>query len=240
MSLKHIPTLFIVLTFLSACSREVAVREYVEVVQLPPQSRPQMASQPQDPMRAGPLSVAPTLENLPADHPTLDGMHPPMAGGSTGPNVMAGRESEVPPSPEVKGMSWSVPEGWVQKNGSGMRMSEFYPEPDKPGALVTLIALSGSAGSMDANIARWRGQVGLDAAQKVPLQHIDGKMHFEFITFLDESQKLQKPQTIIAAIYQQPQRTLFLKFMGPTETVEAFESDFLELARSLDQQEGAQ
>ncbi|MDF3127898.1 hypothetical protein P0Y35_01685 [Kiritimatiellaeota bacterium B1221] len=240
MSLKHIPSFFFLLIFLSACSRKVEVREYVEVVQLPPQSRPQMASQSQDPMRAGPLSVAPTLENLPADHPTLDGMHPPVAGGGAGPNMMMGRESEVPPAPEVTGLSWTVPAGWTHKNGGGMRLAEFYPDPENAAAVVTLIPLSGSAGSMDANIARWRGQVGLDPSQKVPLQHIDGKMHFEYITFLDESQKGQQAQTIIAAIYQQPQRTLFLKFMGPTETVASFESDFLKLAASLDQQEGAQ
>ena len=240
MSIKHFPLLFFSLLFLSACSRKVEVREYVEVVQLPQQSRPQMASQSQDPMRAAPLTVAPTMANLPADHPTLEGMHPPMAGGGGGPNVMAGRESEVPPAPEVTGLSWTLPKGWTHKAGSGMRIAEFYPDPQNAASVVTLIALSGSAGSMDANMSRWRGQVGLDPNQKVPLQHLDGKMHFEFITFVDESKKLQKPQTIIAAIYQQPQRTLFLKFMGPTETVAAHKIDFLELADSLDQAEGAQ
>ncbi|WFB34597.1 hypothetical protein P3T73_10530 [Kiritimatiellota bacterium B12222] len=240
MSVKHLTIPVFAVLFLSSCGSQVEVREYVEVVQLPQQSRmmpPQVAT-PTDPMRAAPLSVAPTMDNLPADHPSLEGMHPPM--GAAGANVMAGREGEVPAAPVVDDVAWELPPGWESKAGSGMRIAEFYPEPDKPQALVTLIALSGSAGSMPANISRWRGQVGLNPTTEMDITHLDGKQHFEFITFVDESISLGKEQTIIAAIYQQPSRTLFLKFMGPTDIVAAHKLDFLQLAGSLDEKGAGQ
>ena len=235
MTVKQLTILFIPLMLLNACGRKVEVREYVEVVQLPqrpPVSPPPMSSTPEDPMRAAPLTVEPILENLPPNHPTLKGGQPPMGEGR-GANVMAGRESEVPPPPAVTDLEWDLPPKWTEKAGTGMRIAEFYPEPETPEALVTLIALSGRAGSLDGNVARWRGQIGLNPQGETTLQHLDGKLHFEFLSLVKESQELEKPQTIIAAIYAQPDRTLFLKFMGPTEIVAAHKIDFLQLAGSL-------
>lgn len=236
MSVKLLTIFFFSLIFLTSCGRKAEVREYVEVVQRPASQpeTPQVAKLSEDPMRAAPLTVEPIPANLPPDHPTLQGMHPPTGSGA-GANVMAGRESEVPPPPEVEDLTWDLPPGWKMNPGSGMRIAEFYPEPEQPEAVVTLIALAGGAGSLDANIARWRGQIGLAAVGPSNLQHLDGKQHFEFLTLVNESQDLEKPLTIIAAIYQQKNRTLFLKFMGPTEIVAAHKLDFLQLAGSLDQ-----
>lgn len=160
--------------------------------------------------------------------------------GTKGPSSMVGRESEVPPPPEVKDLSWELPPKWVEKAGSGLRIAEFYPEPDQPEAVVTLIALSGAAGSLESNVSRWRGQVGLDPQGASDLQHLDGKMHFEFLTLVEESRKVGREQSIIAAIYQQPTRTLFLKFMGPTEVVASHKIDFLQLAASMTPTGGTQ
>jgi len=238
MPVKLLTISFFSILLFSACGRKVEVRDYVEVVQRPeqPQTAPQIASASTDPMRAAPLTVEAIPENLPADHPTLQGRLPPSAGGA-GPNVMAGRESEVAPAPEVTDLSWDLPPGWKENPGNGMRIAEFYPEPDKPEGLVTLIALSGGAGSLQANVARWRGQIGLDPKGTSDIQHLDGKEHFEFLTLVKESQSMEKPQSLIAAIYQQSGRTLFLKFMGPTEIVASHKIDFLQLASSLDQKE---
>lgn len=239
MFVKPLTILIFPLIFLNSCSRKVEVREYVEVVQRPQKPSPQMVSPPRDPMRAGPLTVAPVPENLPPDHPTLPQMHPPMSGG-TGPNTMAGRESEVPPAPVVTDVRWDLPAGWKEQRGSGMRIAEFYPEPDHPEALITLIPFPASAGSLEANVVRWRGQIGLGAQGTSDIRHVDGQLHFEFLNLVPESKNAKKPQSIIAAIYQQSDRTLFLKFMGPTEIVETHIPGFLELAKSLRQQEGSE
>jgi hypothetical protein len=235
MSVKHLTILLLAPLFITACGKKVEVREYVEVVQLParPQAMPpQVAGLPDDPMRAAPLTVAPILENLPPDHPTFEGMHPPMSGGA-GPNVMAGRESEVPPPPEVEDLTWQLPPDWTARAGSGMRIAEFVPGHGHEGALVTLIALSGGAGSMDANVSRWRGQIGLSPEGKSDIQQIEGEMPFDFLTLVAESKAAGQDQSIIAAIYHQSDRTLFLKFMGPTEVVADHKIDFLQLAGSL-------
>lgn len=242
MTVKYLTIFAGFLLLFSGCGRKVAVREYVEVVQLPerPQAMPPtVAGLPEDPMRAAPLTVAPIPENLPPDHPTLQGMHPPLEAGA-GPNVMAGRESEVPPPPEVSGLTWEVPSGWTERAGSGMRIAEFVPGHGHDNALVTLIALSGAAGSMEANVGRWREQVGLTRDGQSDLQRIEGRLPFDFLTLVAESKAAGRPQSIIAAIYPQADRTLFLKFMGPTEVVADHKIDFLQLAGSLAVQEAAE
>lgn len=252
MTVKHLTILSFSALLFTSCGRKAEVREYVEIVQRPASPEtPPVAQLPEDPMRAAPLTVEPVPANLPPDHPTMVEIAPPTENSSlrraptagvpgasaAGPNVMAGRESEVPPPPKVENLTWDLPPGWKMNPGKGMRIAEFYPEPENPQALVTLIALSGGAGSMDANIARWRAQIGLSRTGASRIQHIDGKQHFEFLTLVQESQDLNLPQSITAAIYQQRDRTLFLKFMGPTEIVAAHKLDFLQLAGSLDQKE---
>lgn len=212
----------------------------VQLPERPQPAPPRIAGVPEDPMRAAPLTVAPIPENLPPDHPTLEGMHPSMGSGmgaGAGSNMMAGRESEVPPPPEVTDLAWELPEGWVARGGSGMRIAEFVPGHGHEGVLVTLIALSGGAGSMDANVARWRGQIGLSPQGESDIQPIKGQLPFEFLTLVAESRAAGQSQTIIAAIYPQETRTLFLKFMGPTDVVADHKLDFLQLAGSLVQKE---
>jgi len=221
--------------FLTGCGRQPEIREYVEVVQMPPQARRQVQQATQDPMRAAPLSVEPVPENMPADHPTLTGELADQlaAASASGPNAMRGRESEVPPPPAAGDLTWTLPRGWTERPGSGMRVAEFTPDPDVRDALVTLIALGPVAGTTEANIQRWRQQVGLPPQGESETLEVQGREQFTFVTFARESRDAGLPQTTSAAIYVLGDRTIFLKFTGPTEFVTEHKIDFLELAGSL-------
>lgn len=228
--------------FLTACGK-VEVREYTEVVQLPerPDASPQAPES--DPMRAAPLSVEPIPENMPDDHPTLTGEFaqtpapstPPMMQPGAGPNSMLGREGEVPPPPKATDIVWELPEGWTERAGSGMRIAEFLPDAGVEDGLVTLIALGPGAGGLEANVSRWRGQVGLPPQGESQTLQVEGKRTFTFVTFARESREAGLPLTTAAAVYSLGDRTLFLKFTGPTDFVTDHKLDFLELAGSLDQ-----
>jgi hypothetical protein len=209
-------------------------------------------------LRAAPLEVEAVPENMPADHPTLTGQFPvrdiemhsaedghdhgtmPMPGAPAvssspagDPNAMVGRESEVPPPPEAGDLTWDLPPGWTARAGSGLRVAEFVPNDVPPGTVVTLIALSGPGGDADANIARWRRQVGLSPMGESNVQTIEGKLTFLFMTLVEESREAKLPTSTIAAIYRLGDRSVFLKFMGPTDLVAAHKLDFLQLAGSL-------
>lgn len=257
MLVKNLTIPVLLLVLIVGCGRQPKIRTYTEVVQMPesvPQPPPSQLEQIpdlQEMLRAAPLTVAPVLENLPADHPTLTGqiptrdieMHGPGDGHNHGnivqapppadPNAMVGRESEVPPPPEAGDLTWDLPPGWTARAGGGLRVAEFVPNDVPAGTVVTLIALGGPGGDANANISRWRGQVGLAPAGQSNTQTIQGKLPFLFMTLVEESQSASLPTSTIAAIYRLDGRSVFLKFMGPTDVVAAHKLDFLQLAGSL-------
>jgi hypothetical protein len=130
-------------------------------------------------------------------------------------------------------LAWDLPPGWTAQAGSGLRVAEFVPNDVPAGTVVTLIALGGPGGNVEANIARWRGQVGLSPAGDSNVQTIQGQLPFTFMTLVEESTSASLPTTTIAAIYKLDDRSVFLKFMGPTDVVGAHKLDFLQLAGSL-------
>lgn len=254
MSVKNL-TIFGVLSFITACSRQPEVRVYLEEIQVP--------DQPSQAMRAAPLTVEPIPENLPEGHPTLNfgggpiltdpnppdrampqtaaaPMSPPSsAAPSAAPGAapMMGRESEVPPPPAANDLAWEVPEGWRQNAGSGMRLATFSLEGDDTGALTTLIVLGAGAGGVEANITRWRGERGLPPeAPNAPMK-VAGQLEFVFVDFVNESLEAGHELTTVGAIFDLGNRTAFLKFVGSPEVVARQRIPFLQLAGSMRQVE---
>lgn len=254
MAVKNLTISILLLFLLNGCGRQPEIRTYTEVVQLPetatqpPPSQLEQIPDLAEMLRAAPLDVEPIPENLPPDHPTVTGQIPVrkiemhdsdvaqnrMApSGTVSPNSMVGRESEVPPPPEAGDLAWELPPGWTARAGSGLRVAEFIPNDVPAGTVVTLIALGGPGGNVEANIARWRGQVGLSPGGDSNVQTIEGELPFTFMTLVEESANASLPTTTIAAIYKLEDRSVFLKFMGPTEVVAAHKLDFLQLAGSM-------
>lgn len=62
---------------------------------------------------------------------------------------------------DLRPVTWTLPAGWSEKPGSELRYATLLLGPkDKPLEL-TVVPLGGEAGSVLANVNRWRGQVGL-------------------------------------------------------------------------------
>ena len=58
---------------------------------------------------------------------------------------------------------WDTPEGWIESSGSKMRLASFnVPHASGNGDLSVMI-LSGDGGGVEANINRWRAQIGLES-----------------------------------------------------------------------------
>lgn len=68
-------------------------------------------------------------------------------------------------------MTWTVPEGWKHEPGSGLRFATFRIGTDNLLEL-TVIGLGGEAGSLLANVNRWRNQIGLPALADADLGQV--------------------------------------------------------------------
>jgi hypothetical protein len=69
-------------------------------------------------------------------------------------------------------ITWDAPEGWKQEPGSALRYATFRP-PDKDSKTeLTVVALGREAGSLLANVNRWRGQIGLKSVSEEQLSKI--------------------------------------------------------------------
>src|SRR5688500_3764081 len=57
---------------------------------------------------------------------------------------------------------WTVPAGWKQLPGEGMRFATFQVLPDvNPQLELTVTPLGPESAALGPNVNRWRGQVGL-------------------------------------------------------------------------------
>lgn len=117
---------------------------------------------------------------------------------------------------------WSIPEGWRALGASGMRLASF----DAGGAQVTVIALGPEAGDVQANVQRWRGQLGLPEASregtgshvtKVKVGGLDG-------SYIDIDGG--KSGRVLVAMVEHGGRVWFFKMMGDSETVAKQKSSF--------------
>lgn len=138
-------------------------------------------------------------------------------------------------------IEWVVPPSWRVQAPSEMRVGSFL-RPGKNGhpADISVVLLSGEAGGALANINRWRQQIQLPALSESEwgkntktISATGRKMiYVDMVSteFLIEG-KLRK--RLIAAIYQQTQRTWFFKMSGEDESVKSAEPDFLAFLKSL-------
>lgn len=91
------------------------------------------------------------------DHPP--GQHP----GEDMVSDQAAREN-----PFAGLFDYDVPTGWLEREPSGMRIVDLVPQGE-PTASVTVIVLAGAGGGIEANVNRWRSQVGLPPATDAEL-----------------------------------------------------------------------
>jgi len=118
----------------------------------PPQTAPAMPTDSPNPA-------------LPPGHPDISS-----APGATMPAMTGSAQPQL---------TWKTPEGWTEVPPGEMRVASFKIQGQNgKQAEVSVIPLPGLPGSDDANVNRWRGQVGLSAASpdelKNPRKHRGG------------------------------------------------------------------
>lgn len=138
-------------------------------------------------------------------------------------------------------LEWTVPEGWAETAGSGMRLATFTLGEGAATGVCTIVLLGGNAGGLEANVARWIGQTGAKPPEGEALQAFIGKQQslksaggFDvFIADLTSLAANDEASSMLAAIATIGESTCFVKLTGSAATIKAQKDKFVALCGSL-------
>jgi len=162
-------------------------------------------------------------------------------GSSSTPSTPAAQQGTPAPTAPMaadnaaqnEAITWQLPPGWTQQEGSGMRMSTISPGN---GVEVAVTALGGEAGGVLPNVNRWRGQLGLE-----PIAEADIEKNTEKIPLASGGQVIladivgpnPDSQRMLAAIVPGKDRTYFFKATAARDKIEQIKPGFIALLKSV-------
>ena len=165
--------------------------------------------------------------------PPADSANPAMPPGhpdiSSAPAMAAPPASESAQSP----LTWTKPDGWTEVPPSEMRLASFkVAGANGKQADVSIVPLPGMAGTDDANVNRWRGQVGLSDASSDELQK-----SAETVEASGQPAQLYDiagaTGRILGVIQHRDGMAWFYKMTGDADLVEQQKPAFVEFLKSL-------
>lgn len=172
--------------------------------------------------------------------PSAPDPHAGLAHGKDGAPMDMGMGAMPPGHPPTSGYAWTLPAGWSDAGATPMRVGNFKVDA-APGVECYLTVLTGAAGGAEANVNRWRRQMGqsdLDAAAIAALPTLDmlGKPSplVEIAgSFTGMNGQQQSGYMLLAVVCALPEETLFVKMTGPEAAVLAEKDRFLEFCKSV-------
>lgn len=175
-----------------------------------------------------------TAPALPTDSP-----NPALPPGH--PDISASSMPSMPgmSRPAVPQLTWTTPAGWTEAKPSEMRVASFKVSgADGKQADVSIIPLPGLAGSDDANVNRWRGQVGLPSLSpeelKKSAEDIEaGGLPAQLYDLAGQSPGSGDAERILGVIQHRDDMAWFFKMTGDANLVEQQKSAFIALLKSV-------
>jgi len=150
----------------------------------------------------------------------------PMASGQA---PAAGGEVPLPPKP-VQGerLAWTLPKGWTETKGSGMRYATLQPSV-KGKCEVSVITLSGTFGGELANVNRWRGQIGLAPVDEAALRKLRTALTSQAgpVAVYDFTSEGAAKTRMIVGMLANAESSWFLKLNGDPDAVSAARANFV-------------
>lgn len=156
-----------------------------------------------------------------------------------------GIEEPAASAPRENPLAWMVPEGWTDlgedKSPGGMRLINLRFGPGGEGECY-LSAIQGGAGGLEANINRWRQQMGLPpySAEEIGLLAKKSFLGREAVYVVMDGDfkpvgatESLKGYRLAGLVQPAPEFTLFIKMTGPKELVEANESALDKFVQSI-------
>ncbi|MDE2038623.1 MAG: hypothetical protein KGO96_03795 [Elusimicrobia bacterium] len=136
-----------------------------------------------------------------------------------------------------RGLSWTLPAGWREEAGEGMRFATLLAGPVGQAYEVSVIRLDGEAGGALANVNRWRGQLGLPPIDAAGLDKTTRRLETPAgpALFVDLSGRADSgaPQRMLVAMLPQGASTWFFKMVAPGPALKRYAPGFKLLLASL-------
>jgi hypothetical protein len=135
-------------------------------------------------------------------------------------------------------LTWTLPQGWTEApaDGSGMRLIDARFGPNQEGECYVSI-MPGAAGGLEANLNRWRTQMGQPPYSAEEIEALPKRKIFNrdgiYAAFDGEyknvgADKALPDYRLEGVIHSAPQATIFVKMVGPKnlvlENAQAFEA----------------
>ena len=177
---------------------------------------------------AAPASAAPMAPTAPSSTPSQNSVNP-----SSSMNTLPGMESTAA---AIDTPAWSVPASWDELAPTSIRKGNFRIGTGNQIAEITVTAFPGDVGGLEANVNRWRGQIGLPPSSMdsmgdtiIPIE-VDGQPAYG-ITLLNP----QNPDApgILGAVIPRDGMTWFVKMIGSQEILQSQEGDLQNFLNSI-------
>jgi hypothetical protein len=168
----------------------------------------------------------------------------------------AGRADDKGTSVEVAGFKSKVPADWkvvelTERQKDFGRLYQFdvpKAKDDKNDAELIITKLAGEGGGAKANVERWQSQFTAPEKGKVESKSDEMKVGDTTVTYADiqgsykykknpfnanEKEEVRPNYRLIGVIFPGKDATYFIRFIGPTKTVEANKKAFDEWLKGL-------
>ena len=137
-------------------------------------------------------------------------------------------------------LSWEKPESWIEKSGHAMRLVSFNVPFSNGIGDLSMTTFEGSSGGVEANVNRWRQQIGLEPLNVSEIKQSsvsrDGKLgKFELFKLVNEK---NPDSAILSAMFHLETSTLFVKLAIDSNGIEETENDFITFCKSIHLIEG--
>jgi len=141
-------------------------------------------------------------------------------------------------------LTWKAPEGWTESatpDPSGMRMLDLRFGPNQEGECYISL-MPGPAGGLEANVNRWRTQMGQAPYTADEISKLSKKPFFNrdatFVAFDGDfkgfgAEQAKTGYRLLGLIHSAEQATIFVKLTGPKALVDQNAASFDTFCQSI-------
>lgn len=164
--------------------------------------------------------------------------------GAPAASAMTMKRPALPPGhpsgrPNQAPIEYTKPDGWTEIPSSAFgSVLTFRVSADSKEAQVTVTPLAGPAGGLEANVNRWREQVGLallpeDQVAKETQTLVISGANAQYADVAGPESAGARRERILGAVVPQEGQTWFFKMRGPADLIEQQKSAFEAFLRSV-------
>lgn len=213
---------------LSSCEQSVPSREYEEIV----------TGKPQQDHAGTHVDPHAFMDRLPPDHPDISSSIQ-LPEGQDHTELQRVLDASIARPPLI----WKMPEGWTEGLSNSMRLATFHSKGKNGSIECSIVSLGGQAGGLHSNVIRWIRQINIPVPSQSQLKDFlkrqsvlktEGAFSITVIDLTELTDPKEKQaSSMIGAIAELSDQTIFIKMTGSREAVIEHREQFESLCTSL-------